>query len=274
MSEEKKKEQTTVEEQEKALEKLDNHTIDVFGNLRDFRTAQRMAQALAGSSIVPKHYQGNVCNTLIALDIASRAGISPMLVMQNLYIVNGMPSWSSQFIIGIINSSGRYKKPLQFKLTGEGNSRACYCYTEDYQGNVIEGPVISMQMAKDEGWLNKSGSKWKTMPEVMLRYRAASFFGRLHCSDLLMGIYPEDEVRDMEIVDAEFTVVDEVAEEIETHANKETIDIDPVEAEEEKTEKKNPESKKPAQDKESATKKNQHKKQEINEPNLFDGPGF
>ena len=44
-----------------------------------------------------------------------------------------------------------------------------------------------------KGWINKSGSKWKTMPEQMIRYRAASFFGRLHCPDLIMGVYAEDE---------------------------------------------------------------------------------
>ena len=52
-------------------------------------------------------------------------------------------------------------------------------------------------MAKDEGWLSKSGSKGKTMPEVMLRYRAASAIGRLYAPDVLMGFRSQEEVEDM-----------------------------------------------------------------------------
>ena len=55
-----------------------------------------------------------------------------------------------------------------------------------------------MQMAKDEGWSTKNGSKWKTMPEQMLRYRSASFFGRIYAPEILMGFKTTDEVEDMQ----------------------------------------------------------------------------
>jgi hypothetical protein len=51
-------------------------------------------------------------------------------------------------------------------------------------------------MAKAEGWLTRAGSKWQSMPELMIRYRAASFFGRLYCPDILNGMYTADEVAD------------------------------------------------------------------------------
>ena len=56
--------------------------------------------------------------------------------------------------------------------------------------------IMAMQMAKDEGWLGKNGSKWKTMPQLMLRYRAASFFSSLNCPELTMGIYTKEEIED------------------------------------------------------------------------------
>ena len=52
-------------------------------------------------------------------------------------------------------------------------------------------------MVKGEGWLDKSGSKWKTMPEQMFTYRAASFFARKYCPDVLMGLQTVEEVRDV-----------------------------------------------------------------------------
>ncbi len=174
-------------------EVIEQKSMSIFENQNSFELAQRMATALAKSTIVPTDYRGNLSNALIALDMSNRLGISPMMVMQNLYIVNGRPSWSSQFIIAAINNSKRFAESLKFELQGTGDNMSCYAYTKDYEGNGIKGPAITMKMAKSEGWVSKKGSKWQTMPEVMIRYRAASFFGRLYCSDLLMGIYSEDE---------------------------------------------------------------------------------
>ena len=173
--------------------------LSVFSNAESFNQALRMADCLARSTIVPKTYQGNVGNCMIAIEMASRINTSPMMVMQNLYIVNGNPAWSSQWIIAMINSSRKYKTELQFEFGHDeaDGGLSCRAWVEDRQGHRVEGPKITMTMAKDEGWLGKNGSKWKTMPEVMIRYRAASFFGRVNCPDMVMGIYTSDEVYEM-----------------------------------------------------------------------------
>ena len=82
-----------------------------------------------------------------------------------------------------------------FEAKGKGKELSCIAWTEDLEGNRVESIEITMKMAEDEQWVSKNGSKWKTMPEQMIRYRAASFFGRLHCPDLIMGVYAEDEVK-------------------------------------------------------------------------------
>lgn len=169
-------------------------SMGVFASSTSFELAQRMAKALSSSTIVPKEYQGNVSNALIAVEMAARLHTSPMMVMQNLYVVNGRPAWSSQYIIAMINGSGKYRGELQFELEGKGDSLSCYAWAEDRGGNKVIGPKITMAMAKAEGWVNRNGSKWQTMPEVMIRYRAASFFGRMYCPDMIMGIYSRDEV--------------------------------------------------------------------------------
>ena len=73
--------------------------LSVFADGASFNTALRMAQCLASSTVVPKEYHGNVGNCMIAIEMASRINTSPMMVMQNLYIVNGRPAWSSQWIM-------------------------------------------------------------------------------------------------------------------------------------------------------------------------------
>lgn len=168
------------------------------GSIQSFEDAQRIAGALSKSTLVPRDYQGNVANTMIALEMAQRVNASPMAVMQNLYIIHGRPSWSSQFTIAALNGCGRFS-PLRFSVRGEGDNRECYAWAHDKNdGEKLTGPVVSIAMAKAEGWYGKNGSKWKTMPDLMLRYRAAKFFGNLYAPDIMMGMHTEDEVRDIQ----------------------------------------------------------------------------
>lgn len=189
----------------------------------NFALAQRAAVALAKSELVPETYRGKEANCLIALDIAYHLGISPLTVMQNLHVIHGRPSWGSSFVIGALNSCGRFS-PLRFKMTKRGRRKVtveswvgsrgnrtvsrseveiddteCYAYaTELATGELIEGPSVSIEMATAEGWTAKAESKWKTMPDLMLRYRAAAFFGRLYAPDVLMGMPSVEEVQDIE----------------------------------------------------------------------------
>ena len=173
-------------------------TTTAFSNAASFESAQRMALALVSSNIVPEQYRGkdNIGNAIVALEMAQRIGASPLAVMQNLNIIHGRPSWSSTFIIAALNSCGRFA-PIRFEVTGDGDDRSCIAWTTDKTGERLEGPPASIAMAKAEGWYAKNGSKWKTMPELMLRYRAAAFFGRLYAPDVLNGMHATEEVEDI-----------------------------------------------------------------------------
>lgn len=174
-----------------------DQALEVFSNRANFELAQRMATALSQSSLVPEAYRGNIPNCLIVLEMANRIGCSPLMAAQNLDIINGRPSWRSTFIIASINSCGRFS-PLRFTMRGEGMARACVASViEKATGEILEGPEVSMAMAKAEGWYDKSGSKWKTMPELMLRYRAAAFFGRLYAPEMLLGMQTAEENSDV-----------------------------------------------------------------------------
>lgn len=177
---------------------LVNHSPDEGSfTMAGFEHAQRVAKMLASSSLIPETYRNNVQNTMIALEMANRIGASPIMVMQNLYIVQGKPSWSSSFIIASLNASKRFS-PLRFEMDGKDDDYGCTAWAYDLAtGDKLEGPKVTHKMATSEGWISKSGSKWKTMPELMFRYRAAAFFGRLYAPDILMGMQTAEEVFDV-----------------------------------------------------------------------------
>lgn len=174
----------------------------LFSQITTFEDAQRMAMALSKSGMVPATYQGDagVANCLIALDIAQRVGANPLMVMQNLNIIHGKPSWSGQYVISAINGCGRFG-PLDFEWTGQEGTDdwGCRAVADDrVTGKIRRGTLVTIKMSKKEGWFAKNGSKWQTMPELMLQYRAAAFFGRVYCPEILMGMRVEGEPEDTE----------------------------------------------------------------------------
>lgn len=225
-------------------------------NLEAFELSQRIAKMLSSSTLVPEQYRqtikvktgkdqyGNMtyredpnpnglANCVIALNMASRLNADPLMVMQNLYLIEGRPSWSSQFIMAAINSCGRFSA-LRFELEDLGEKEveytevvwenrskrnvvkkitirdmSCVAFAVEREtGERIESSKITMEMAVKEGWYGKNGSKWQTMPEQMLRYRAASFFGRVYAPELLMGLRSSEEEQERIIdVTPESTVV-------------------------------------------------------------------
>lgn len=187
--------------------------IGVFSSLENFELAQRMARALSTSPLVPDTFRGddNIGSTMIALDMAQRLGANPLMVMQNLDVIHGRPSWRATFIAAAINASGRFAA-LRFEMTGDegADDRGCQVWTYDKSNNErVEGPKVTVTMAKAENWYGKKGSKWQTMPELMLRYRAAAFFGRLHASDILMGMQTREEIEDVKgMIDITPTIED------------------------------------------------------------------
>ena len=186
----------TTENTTALAEPTNNSLAIVQAETQQFELAQRQAKMLASSSLVPKDFQGNVANCGIAINVAKRTRLDPLMVCQNLAIIHGRPSWSATALIGMINSCGRYT-PLRFVFDNEDEPTSCYAVATDKEsGQELKGEKITLEMAKKEGWSTKNGSKWLTMPGQMLRYRAASFWSRAYASDLSLGFYTQDEVRD------------------------------------------------------------------------------
>ena len=170
-----------------------------FGDLQGFELMQRASKALAASTLVPTQFQNNMPNCLIALEMAQRIGASPLMVMQNLYIVHGRPAWSSKFLIASFNQCGRFSA-VRFEWIGEKGKDTWGCRAwamEKETQQRIEGPTITIALAKAEGWYEKSGSKWKTIPELMLMYRSAGWLVNTHAPEISMGLNTAEEIGDV-----------------------------------------------------------------------------
>ena len=241
-----------------------SRTINFFDPTQ-MEGVQRAAKMFANSDLVPDMYKIGgklqnpenkaIANCVIAMNMATRMNADVLMIMQNLVIVQGRPSWSSAFLISSVNSSGRFE-PMKYRITNKGklgkvdyvdyewngkqkaavnktfdgskiDNIECVAYTKSKGSDeVLESSPISIEMAIKEGWYTKAGSKWQTMPEQMLRYRAASFWTRAYAPEISMGMHTVEEIQDINTVDAEFEIVDKKVErEIDQNANSEVMEM-------------------------------------------------
>lgn len=199
MAEEQEKYEITDPKKE-AMSALISASSSLFFNVAKFEHAQRVAKVLMASTIVPEHFRNNIGNCVIALNYAERIQADPFMVMQNMYVVYGRPGVEGKLVIALINQSGKYSEPLKFKFDGTGEDYGCTAYTKDAKsGELVEGPKITAKLVRAEGWDKaKSGfpSKWTTMPDLMYRYRAASWFANTNCPELKLGMNTVEEIND------------------------------------------------------------------------------
>jgi hypothetical protein len=181
----------------------DNATAMDFSSGENFALLQRVAKLLSESDLVPAIYRGKLANCVIALNMAERLRADPLQIMQNLYIVQGKPGWSAKFLIATINQSGGFSK-LRYEWKGEQGQPEWGCRAwaiEKLTNERLDGPWITWKLANDEGWVNKNGSKWKTMPLKMFMYRAGAWFVDVYAPELSMGLPTSEDLEDAPIID-------------------------------------------------------------------------
>ena len=174
--------------------------------------AWRLADALAGSEMVPDAYRNKPRDCLVVLDLAARLGASWLAVMQHVYSVHGRVSMESALVTALVNQSGMFVDPLEYEVVGEDSSKPDYKVRATAKrkstGTVLYGPWIDWKLVKAEGWSGKKESKWQTMPEQMFHYRAASWFQRRHCPEVTMGMLTTDEAVEIGPKHVDSTVIE------------------------------------------------------------------
>lgn len=167
-----------------------------------FAHMQRLGGMFAASTLVPQHLQGKTADCTILVEMAMRLNQNPLAFLQKCYIVHGKPGMEAQLVIALMNTSGLFKDPIDYEVEGDDPKDAKYRVrafaVRKSTGKTLYGPWVDWPTVKAEGWLDKGGSKWKTMPALMFMYRAAAWFSRAHCPEATMGMAMVEELRDME----------------------------------------------------------------------------
>ena len=190
-----------LKEQSKGMVAHDDGPNAMFLDSCKFTQALRAASMLAKSSLVPDSFRGNPSNCMVALNMASRLGIDPFMVFQNVYVIHGKPGIQAQLVIAMVNKSGPFEGPIEYEYKGTGDNMSCTAF------GIMRGTgrrceaTVDWNLVKAEKWDSKNGSKWRTMPEQMFAYRAATFLARRYCPEVLMGLYTTDELSDIKAND-------------------------------------------------------------------------
>lgn len=165
------------------------------------------------SGMVPQHFQGKPEACLVALMYAEQLGEHPMVMFQEVAIIKGKPSTSAKFSISRANKSGLISGPITWETTGSGESLVVTAgATMKETGERIDVSV-SLAEAKADGWT--SNSKYRTMPEQMLRWRSATRLINLFMPEVLLGLGVKEEMETVKVKDAPATnVVAELNEQI------------------------------------------------------------
>jgi hypothetical protein len=184
--------------------------------LQSFADNWKIAQQYAKSDLIPDNYKNKPENVIIALGMSSKMNLDLFTIMQNLDIVKGKARWNGSFCRTLIEKTGKFKD-LDLVYTGEKGKDTYGCYLQAVRKNdnqIVKGAEVTVGMAKAENWWSKKDkygnetSKWQSLTELMLGYRAMSFFARLHCPEALSGVYTGEEIDDMEQVEEKKIIED------------------------------------------------------------------
>jgi len=171
--------------------------VSMFLDTVQFDQSFRAARLIAMSSgMIPREYQGNEANCMLALNMAQSLGLTVAAFFQWTYIVHGKLGLESKAIVTMANQSKRFKRGIEFEEIGtkaDGDAWGFKAFAEDIEYGTIIEEVITIGDAKAAGWYSKKDSWWPKLPRMMLKYRAASFLIKLNRPELLggMGIYEE-----------------------------------------------------------------------------------
>jgi hypothetical protein len=218
-------------------------TNDMFDQARA-KSAMMVATQISTSSLIPEHYQRRPENVMVAMYRAARLGMDLFSYMEVTYPVHGRLGHEAKFVVARINSSGKFKGPIRYEFKGEitrdatglvlqTSTRSCTAWSVLKDGGDRVDQTVDLRMAFSEGWATKPGpdkklssNKWHTMTDVMLKYRAAKFFGNMYCPEAIMGLDTKEEIED--IADAEVVNQTETGKDIFEKGEEVSTTAEPV----------------------------------------------
>ena len=152
--------------------------------------AMEFAGMMSKSSIVPKDYQNNPGNILVAIQWGMEIGLQPLQSMQSIAVINGRPSIWGDAMLALVRSSGLLEA-INEDVT---DSKAVCTIKRRGEQEVVR--EFSLQDAKQAGLTGKQGP-WSQYPKRMLQMRARAFALRDVFPDVLRGVHVAEEAQDI-----------------------------------------------------------------------------
>ena len=156
-----------------------------------------VAKTFSRSSLLPTQFRGKPEDCMVGLCLAFTLQKDLVTLFSNLHIINGKPGLSAQLTMALAEERGPFDGRIRFEEENDAepfdNYRVRAWSTID--GERINGTWVSMKMAHLEGWTKNK--KYQSMPQHMLRFRAATFMVRELAPGVLFGMQTRDELIDV-----------------------------------------------------------------------------
>ncbi len=175
----------------------DNSGYAMLFDTARFNQSWRIAKAFADSKMVPAHFQGNTAGVFVVLHMATRMELDPFMVLQNMYMVHGKPGMETKLALALVNTRGPFANPIAWEFDNEENPKKCTAYGFLKTTGEKRYYTLEWDTVVKEKWLDKDGSKWKTLPKLMFMYRSAIFLIRTVCPEVILGLSTFDELQDI-----------------------------------------------------------------------------
>lgn len=162
------------------------------GETRGLALAEKIeyAKLLADSGMIPKVYQKQPANCLVAIEYGEALNLAPIVALNQITVVNGGVSMEAKLMIALARKAGHI-----VRLSGDAESATCTIIRADDPGHEA---VVTWDKARAEKAGLWGKGYWEKDPGLMLKYRAAAQNIRLTCSEVLAGItYTPDEVEEI-----------------------------------------------------------------------------
>jgi hypothetical protein len=170
---------------------------------RDFEGAWRIAQVVVSAKMVPKSFEEKdgsvrVERVCVAIMHGMEVGLTPMMALQSIAVVNGMPVIYGDGMLGLVRKSGLLDyidERVEIDDNGEPTIAICKVKRKGEPHEVVQ--TFTRVEATKAGLWNKAGPWSQGYRQRMMKFRARSWALRDKFPDVLRGLHSGEEVEDM-----------------------------------------------------------------------------
>ena len=149
--------------------------------------AHALAAAVAGTQMIPKHFQGKPDECAAAMLYGASLGLDPMQSVRQIYVVHGQAALYARAMSALVMGAGHEVWTVEStdqSVTVAGRRRG---------SQSVESSTWTFERANKAGYT--SNAKYKTDPQAMLYSKALSEVCRKIAPDVLSGVYAVEELQ-------------------------------------------------------------------------------